>query len=392
MFQILSGANIIHNPLMASENRITVSPVLTRELNRQGSLEFSIAPVHPMYDSLTSRTSYVSVLDDNGEIWRGRVISIDRGFNGVRKVYCEGELSYFNDSRWQPYYFRGTRKSLFEMLVSYHNAYVDVAREFTYDSAGTTLDDANQISFCTSESLSTWELLQEYVLDYGYILTYNDSGTIKIKCVSKSDLTEESDQTIEYGKNMLDLIDGENAANVITRLLPYGGLLEEGQPGYVEDKPSTTGAWNGNRLTIATATGQNGSLYISDATAVGIWGVVTGTAVFDDITVSGTTAADVTAAANRLLHAARGELARRIGKTISVSVKAIDLSMVSPAYDPIEIGQNVWVVSEKRDLKVRLMCKKTTLYLTQPDKNVFTLGAGYKTLTDISGGTIDSNE
>lgn len=54
MFQILSGASVIHNPLMSLENRVAISPVLTRELNRQGSLEFSIAPVHPMYDSLTS--------------------------------------------------------------------------------------------------------------------------------------------------------------------------------------------------------------------------------------------------------------------------------------------------------------------------------------------------
>jgi hypothetical protein len=67
------------------------------------------------------------------------------------------------------------------------------------------------------------------------------------------------------------------------------------------------------------------------------------------------------------------------------------VSSVHTAYAPIEIGQNVWVISEKRDIKVRLMCKKLVLYLTQPDKNVFSLGAGFKTLTDLSGATIDNN-
>ena len=391
MFQITSGTEIVHSPLMALQDRIAITPILERELNRQGSLTFSVAPTHPMYDDLSPRLSYVSVADDNSEIWRGRVISTERGFNGVRKVYCEGELSYFNDTRWLPYLYKGTRKGLFALIVNYHNQNVDAARQFALDSAGTTIDDTNQIRICTSEAKTSWEMLQDYILDYGYLVTYKDGNNVKIKCISRSDMTDVSDQTIEYGKNLLSLIDGENASNVITRLIPYGGLLEEGQPGYIDGEPTSAGSWNGNRLTIETATGQNGSRYIEDSTAVALWGVIVGTATFDDITVNGTTAADVTSAANRLLSAARGELNRRIGKTISIDVTAIDLSMVTPAYDPIEIGQNVWVISEKRDIKVRLMCKKLVLYLTQPDKNVFSLGAGFKTLTDLSGSTIDND-
>lgn len=392
MYRILCNGDTLHDPMQAELDKTAISPVLTRELNRQGSLSFSIAQTNPLYDSITPRLSYATVTDGNSEIWRGRVISAERGFNGVRQVYCEGELSYFNDTRWLPYLYRGTRKGLFTLIVNYHNQNVDAARQFVLDSAGTTIDDTNQIRICTSESKTSWEMLQDYILDYGYLVTYKDGNSVKIKCVAKGDMTDVSDQTIEYGKNLLGLIDGENASNVITRLIPYGGLLEEGQPGYIDGEPTSAGSWNGNRLTIETATGQNGSRYIEDATAAALWGVVVGTATFDDITVNGTTSADVTDAANRLLSAARGELNRRIGKTISIDVTAIDLSMVTPAYAPIEIGQNVWVISEKRDLKVRLMCKKLVLYLTQPDKNVFSLGAGYKTLTDISGGTIDSNE
>jgi hypothetical protein len=86
---------------------------------------------------------------------------------------------------------------------------------------------------------------------------------------------------------LLNLTQSEDASNVITRLIPYGGLLEEGQPGYVEDKPSTPGIWNGNRLTIATADGQNGSLFIRNQAAEAVWGVVVGTATFDSIKVNG---------------------------------------------------------------------------------------------------------
>lgn len=391
MYKILSGSSVIHNPLQTLSDRVVISPVLTRELNRQGSLSFDIAPSNPTYDDLTPRTTYVSVKDDNGEIWRGRVISIQRGWNNVRKVYCEGELAYLNDSRYYPFLFKGTRKQLFGQLIYRHNNQVDSARKFTLDSDGTTLDDSTQITVCTDSAKSVWETIDEYILDYGYIMTYRDGDDVKIKCIAKSDLNTESEQTVEYAKNLLNLTQSEDASNVITRLIPYGGKLEEGQPGYIEDKPTTPGVWNGNRLTIATATGQGGTLFISNPTAEAIWGVVVGTAVFDGITVDGTTAADVTTAANKLLNAAQGELTRRIGETISIDVSAIDLSMVSPSIDSIEVGDYVWVVSKYHNIKIRLLCKKSTLYLTQPDKNVFSLGAGFKTLTDLSGASIDEN-
>lgn len=391
MYRISSGSNIIHDPLRSLEGRVSISPVLTRELNRHGSLSFDVAPSNPTYDDLTPRTTYVSVSDSNGEIWRGRIISIQRGWNNVRKVYCEGELSYLNDSRYYPFLFRGTRKQLFGQLIYRHNNQVDSARQFTLDSDGTTLDDSTQITVCTDTAQSVWETLDEYILNYGYIVTYRDGDAVKIKCISKSDLNAESDQTVEYAKNLLNLTQNEDASNVITRLIPYGGLLEEGQPGYVEDKPSTPGIWNGNRLTIATADGQNGSLFIRNQAAEAVWGVVVGTATFDSIKVNGTTAANVKTAANALLRAAQGELTRRIGETISINVSAIDLSMVSPAIDSIEIGDYVWVVSKYHNIKIRLLCKKSTLYLTQPDKNVFSLGAGFKTLTDLSGSTIEND-
>lgn len=388
MYRILAGNQYIHDPQEELDGRVVISPVLSRQINKQGSLTFNIAPTNPLYNSLTPRLSYVSVNDDNGEIWRGRVIAMDRGWNNVRTVYCEGELSYLQDSMRYPFLFRGTRKQLFSQLIYYHNHQVDAARQFVLDDAGITINDTTQITVCTESAMSIWDIIDAHILNHGYILTYRNGNDIKIKCVSEADMNHEAAQHVQFGVNMLDLKQSVNASNVITRLIPYGGLLEPDQPGYIENKPETPGVWDANRLTIATATGQGGTLFIKNDTAEAIWGVVTGTAVFDSITVNGTTQADVDAAANRLLSAAQGELTRRIGESISVDVSAIDLSMVNPSVEPFQIGDYIWAESEFHDVKIRLICKKSTLYLTQPDKNVFSLGAGFKTLTDLSGATI----
>lgn len=385
MYTIQNGDEFIHNPRFAIDGRVSISPVLSRGVNRQGSLQFSLAVTNPMYDTIRPRLSYVSVRDDSGEIWRGRVISIDRGWNNVKSVYCEGELAYFRDSVRRPFVRKCTRKSLFEYLISQHNSQVDEARRFVYDATNTTIDDTTVRTFSTDEPYTIWELLEKFIFDSGYVVTSKSAGVVNVKCISDFPDTADTGQKIEFGKNLLDLSESTDASNVITYLIPYGGYLEEGQIGYQPDPPSS-GTWNGNRLTIQSVNG--GSDVISNPTGEAIWGKIVGTAVFDSITVNGTTQADLESAANTLLSRAIGNLAARIGKAVTIRVSAIDLSSVDATLPKLGCGIYVWVYSKLHDIKIKLLCKEETIYFTQPDKTKYTFGAGFKTLTDLNGATI----
>lgn len=57
---------------------------------------------HTQYDMLQKLSTVVQVRRDGKEIWRGRVLKHEADFYNRRVVYCEGALSYFNDSSITP--------------------------------------------------------------------------------------------------------------------------------------------------------------------------------------------------------------------------------------------------------------------------------------------------
>ena len=77
---------------------VVLSPKLTREVSKGGSLTFTMLRTHPCYESMQKMSTAVAVHQDGKEIWRGRVLSHEADWLNRRVIYCEGALSYFNDS------------------------------------------------------------------------------------------------------------------------------------------------------------------------------------------------------------------------------------------------------------------------------------------------------
>ena len=55
----------------------------------------------------------VAVHQDGKEIWRGRVLSHEADWLNRRVIYCEGALSYFNDSCITPFNYEGKLRDFF---------------------------------------------------------------------------------------------------------------------------------------------------------------------------------------------------------------------------------------------------------------------------------------
>ena len=101
----------------------------------------------------------------------------------------------------------------------------------------------------------------------GYLRIRKQKGIRYLDYLESYDRT--SLQTIRFGENILDLTEYISAAEIATVLIPLGKSLDEEQ--------------GGGRLTIASV--NNGKDYIEDKEAITLYGRITRTEVFEDVTV-----------------------------------------------------------------------------------------------------------
>ena len=131
----------IYDPGDITDTKKLISPTLTREVGKAGSLEFTLPLGNVAHSALQKLMTVVEVQQgdkqkDGKEIWRqiwqGRVMSHEQDFRVRQKVYCEGEMAYLNDSGAAPYSARNVSISQFlEWVCANHNAQVDSFKAFT---------------------------------------------------------------------------------------------------------------------------------------------------------------------------------------------------------------------------------------------------------------------
>lgn len=131
----------IHDPGDITDTKKLISPTLTREVGKAGSLEFTLPLGNVAHSALQKLMTVVEVQQgdkqkDGKEIWRqiwqGRVMNHEQDFQVRQKVYCEGEMAYLNDSGAAPYSARNVSISQFlEWVCANHNAQVDSFKAFT---------------------------------------------------------------------------------------------------------------------------------------------------------------------------------------------------------------------------------------------------------------------
>lgn len=87
----------IYDPADYTDTKKLISPTLTREIGKAGSLEFTLPLGNVAHSALQKMRTTVSVEQDGARIWEGRPMSHEQDFMLRQKVFCEGELAYLND-------------------------------------------------------------------------------------------------------------------------------------------------------------------------------------------------------------------------------------------------------------------------------------------------------
>lgn len=232
MYSVRGDGIVIYKDVSPTESRKAAEPKLTLKDNAAGTLEISLPPGNAGYDALKHMTSEIIVQKDGEDIWHGRIISENMNFWNNRRLTCEGELAYLNDTIQPPYkYAEGTTVLQFlEKVLENHNS--------RYDGGG------ERYKFYVGESIiyNADEPLPEIVTDYESTLEcINQNVTEKFKChivveridgkkylkfVKDETKFSENTQVIRFGDNLLDFTRNWDLTDLATVVIPRGKKIE----------------------------------------------------------------------------------------------------------------------------------------------------------------------
>jgi len=370
MFHIFVNNSLIYQP--SNDQLRLISPKLTVEIGKAGSLEFDVPPTNLHYDDLQQLKALLTVYQDTTEIFRGRVLTNKRNFNNIRNVYAEGNLAYLIDSVQKAEKYTGKAHALFRQIIDKHNAMIkDPEKQFTVGYI--TVDDTDvyiagqsdeiieqestkfnykqiAINSVADEWKTSFDYIESCLLDYvgGYLRTRYDEIN-KITYIDwLKDYYSTSTQLVELGTNILDLTEEVSAEDLFTVLIPIGD----------------------ENLTIEKA--NNGSNELVNEEMVAKYGRIVRTQVFDSVNDPYT-----------LLENGRRYLENNVEVPVTLTVNAVDLHLIYPDIQTILVGDKLHVISPAHEVDdSELVCTKIEYDLANPANTVYTFGKPKQSLTE----------
>ncbi len=323
------------------------------EVNKTNGLDFTVYPSHPLYARFKRFKSIVELYQNNLLLFRGRVLNDEAGLYNEKKIICEGELAYFNDTIIRPFEFQGTIEGFLSYIISQHNSQVENIKKFTLGNV-TVTNSTNNIVRSSIDAQTSWEIINNRLIKLlgGYIVLRRENNINYIDYLADSNYM--SLQKIELGKNLLDLTRRINGDEVITALIPYGAKIDE---------------QSDERITIKSV--NNNIDYIYDQEAVEKHGWIFGTETWDDVTIP-----------SNLLTKARQTLAAGILLNSSIELTALDLSLMDISIDEFRIFEYVKVEVPTHLIDDNLLISKMSLDILSPENNKLTLGLDIQTFTE----------
>ena len=329
-----------------AEELALVDPVVSLEANKAGSFTFKMLPSHPWYNKLIFRQTMIDVYVDGDLIFEGIPVSESVDFWRQKKIVCEGELTFLNDTIQRPAkYTSKTPQTLLSAYLAVHNAQADSDKQFTLGSV--TVNGSGLYRF-TNFQTTMQEIGEDLVDDLGGYLRVRHSGGVRyLDYLASSPRT--SSQIIKLGKNLMDLVKDTSAEEICTVLIPQGAKTGTQTVQGIDD-----------RVDIKSV--NNGLDYITSS-AVSTYGKVWKTVVWDDVTVPA-----------NLLSKAQAYMNDVQWTHTVIEATAFDLGLADESVQQLRLLDNIRVVSEPHNLDRYFMLTKLDLNLNEPGETQITLG------------------
>lgn len=359
----LDGVDI-YNP--AYREMMLINPVCTTSLGETGNFEFTFPKGHVFADSIIPYGSNIEVFEDGESIFFGRPLPPSIDMYGQKKVHCEGALGFLND-----------------IIVPPLSEYVDAD---TYVPAQG--EPPSQIPSGSTGKIHRVVLLQDYI---NYV--FNKHNQIEPRVDRKLYLSGEELETkaIQYRSNYkscLEILRSEimpytTASLVVSRNngSTYVTMLKTASAG---NQPIEAGV---NLLDLAA---QQKSFYTAVVAKGGKpQGAVDNISIDTPITLG----ADIVAKygmlcafqeydydnLTQLEWRCRQFLAEQQFEDMEFTIKALDLHIVSGAYNALKIGRTVAFRSPAHGInRVNVVINKVITHLDTGEKEI-TLGGKKET-------------
>ncbi|MDE5582798.1 MAG: phage tail protein [Ruminococcus sp.] len=335
---------------------------LVEEVGQIPSFSFTIPASNPCFsDSLNDRKTIVKITN---------IITKEVEFEGVlltqetsmsssgklqKSAVCEGFLGYLCDTV-QPYcHYEDTTVSQFIFsLLENHNAQTSPDKHIFFGACDFGDDHTNSK---TTAYRNTLEEIKTNLIERigGEIRVRRADGKLVLDFLSQYGV--KSDTTVELAKNMKSLDVKTDSTSIITRLIPLGKQLDEGE--------------TAERLTIAEI--NDGKPYIDDENAVEKYGIIVGTAEFDNITLP-----------ENLMKSGREYLENnnRIKKAYSAEV--LDLSLIDSSHENLKCGNTYRFKNSFMGLDEDLRLMKRTVDIYKPFAPTVEIDDKSEKITDIA--------
>lgn len=349
MYKVLVGGIMICDSRV--EELALINPVVNPEEGKAGSFSFIIPPEHPYYNLIQRRKSVVQVWQDadTEPLFSGMCMEVTEDFYRQKKIYCEGELTYLNDSIQRPAKHQGkTVRGLLETYVANHNAQVEEEKRFRVGMV--TVTDPNDYIYCYTNMDSTMKCLKEDLVDDlgGFFRVRHENGVKYLDYLAESQST--CAQVIKLGKNLIDFTSNINSAEIATAIIPLGAKQEESSIEGLE-----------TRLTIESVNG--GKDYVFSQDAVNSYGWIYSVVEWDNVT----TPSALKTKGEKYLSDIQFE-------NIVINAKAIDLHFADSSVERFKISDQIRVLSKAHGMDRYFRLTKMTINLNNPEKNTITLG------------------
>ena len=329
---------------------------IAKAINAVDSFSFTIYPNNAGYDLLKPMTTSVKVYDESTDkdIFIGRVLkcpdSMDERGLICRKVTCEGRLGWLYDSV-QPYveYKMVGIRTVLASFISKHNA--QVGDDKRIELGQVTVTASNNYTYTANWDKTMNVIADKLIGKFGGEIQLRDKDG-KVYLDYLENIGHGTDTTIELAVNLKTISREVDETAVITRLYPLGAKLTDSE----------------KRLTIGTVNG--GKDYIEDSSLVAKYGIISGTQIWDDVTL-----------ASNLLSKGKEYLKSVNRAKVQYQITALDLSRIDKHIEQFELGCWYRVKNSLMGIDEDLRIVGISIDLDNPQASQLTFGDRFETLS-----------
>lgn len=368
MYEVYADGNLIH--YSGDDECILINPKIKSALNDAGSFEFGISPLHEFYDAIKRRRTIVSVLENGKEIFCGEVREENKSGNLKKQVYCVGELAFLYDSiQPQAEYHDISPRSLLSTWLDIHNSQMTEESKKFYVGI-VTVHDTNDSLYRFTNYESTLDAIKEKLVGKigGYLKIRKVNGKKYLDWLTIETYGKICEQAVEFGENLLDYSENITASDIYTALIPLGARIEESEDSGEEDSvPQALERY----VNITSVNGGSDCIKLDDA--VREYGFICKVVHWEDVHIP-----------SNLLEKGRQWLIDNQYESMTLKIKAIDMSRYSENYDKWELGDRVRAKADIYNMDRIFPVSEMEIILDSPENNVLILGNTIKTISGNS--------